>query len=53
MRKFNQWFSENIIFVSLGKRWKGIYIHFLPKYCIRIFLFGIDWNPKPPYNNYQ
>jgi len=31
------WFKCHIIFISIGKHWKGVYIHFLPKYCYRIF----------------
>lgn len=30
------------IFISCGKRWKGIYWHF-PHFTVRTFLWGIDW----------
>jgi len=43
MRRF---IRHNIVFLSWGKHWKGIYIHFLPKYCYRFFWarggFGFD-----------
>ena len=35
-----------IIFFSIGKFWKGVYLHF-PKRTVRLFLWGIDWH-----NNY-
>lgn len=46
-----QWINENIIFFSFGRHWKGVYIHFFPKKCYRIFwtpekIFNIDSHPK-------
>jgi len=40
--------SNHIIFISWHKHWKGIYLHIFPKYCIRIYLWGIDWHLKIP-----
>jgi hypothetical protein len=40
------WFSRRILFVSWGRHWKGVYVHFLPRYCYRVFLWGIDRHPK-------
>lgn len=35
-----------LMFISWHKHWKGIYLHFFPKYVVRIFLWGIDWYSK-------
>jgi hypothetical protein len=43
------WIKQNIIFISWGKHWKGVYLHFFPYYCVRVFLWGIDWHLKPRY----
>lgn len=45
-RRFARWFTENICFVSWNRYWKGIYIHFIPRYCVRVYLWGIDWHRK-------
>lgn len=42
----SQWFAENVFFISWGKHWKGIYLHFLPLYMIRLFLWGADARRK-------
>lgn len=41
-------FCCNVAFVSWHKHWKGIYLHFIPRYCVRIFLWGVDWHRKNP-----
>ena len=39
------WIKENVIFVSWHKRWKGVYIHFLPRHCYRIYWrHGLHWD---------
>jgi hypothetical protein len=47
------WIKQNLFFINIGKYWKGIYIHFLPKYCYRIFYsynkFGHDKYRKAKY----
>lgn len=47
LRWLCQWFMCHVFFVSWGKHWKGIYIHFLPTYCYRVFLWGADRHLKP------
>jgi len=47
MEKMIKVFGKYFVFVSWHKFWKGIYLHFIPRYCIRIFLWGIDWHKKP------
>jgi len=37
-----------VAFVSWHKHWKGIYLHFFPRYCVRVFLWGVDWHRKNP-----
>jgi len=50
MNKIYKWFIENIAFLSCGKYWKGIYLHCISKkYCIRIYLWGVDYHNKPKY----
>ncbi len=44
-----QWINENVFFVSWGKYWKGIYLHFIPYYTVRIFLWGCDVRVKARY----
>ena len=44
----SQWFCENVFFISWGKHWKGVYIHFLPRYSVRVFLWGVDWRRRRP-----
>ena len=43
-----QWVCRNILFVSWGKYWKGVYWHVFPWYTVRTYLWGIDWQRKPP-----
>ena len=43
-----RWLCCNVAFVSWHKHWKGIYLHFFPRYCVRIFLWGVDWHRKNP-----
>ncbi len=45
-KALKNWISENIIFLSVNKYFKGVYIHFIPVYCIRIYLWGIDYHKK-------
>ena len=40
------WLSCNVLFVSWHKHWKGVYLHFFPVYCVRVYLWGIDWHRK-------
>ncbi len=42
----SQWFCERVFFISWGKYWKGVYLHFLPWYCVRLFFWGIDWRRR-------
>lgn len=42
----SQWFCERVFFVSWGKWWKGVYVHFLPCYTVRVFFWGVDWRRK-------
>lgn len=51
MGRLLQWFCCNVAFVSWHKHWKGIYLHFFPCYCVRIFLWGMDWHRKNPLIN--
>jgi len=48
-----RWWNCNIMFFSFGKYWKGVYIHFLPNKCHRVYWsygrFGYDNHPKPKY----
>lgn len=46
--RLGRWFCCNVAFVSWHKHWKGIYLHFLPRYCVRLFLWGCDWHRKNP-----
>ena len=48
LRRLVRWFCCNVAFVSWHKHWKGIYLHFFPCYCVRIFLWGVDWHRKNP-----
>lgn len=48
LHRLVRWFCCNVAFVSWHKRWKGIYLHCLPRYCVRIFLWGVDWHRKNP-----
>ncbi len=32
-----RWVYRNIAFISLGKFWKGVYIHFVPGFVMRLF----------------
>lgn len=48
LHRLVQWVCCNVAFVSCHKHWKGIYMHFLPRYCVRIFLWGVDWHRKNP-----
>lgn len=46
-----EWFFCNVLFPSFGWHWKGIYLNFFPRYCVRVFWsrrqgFGIDWHAK-------
>jgi hypothetical protein len=45
----SQWFCERVFFISWGKHWKGVYLHFLPMYCYRLFLWGWDRHRKNPF----
>jgi len=47
LERFVKWLSVNICFVSWGKHWKGVYLHIFPIYCVRVFIWGIDWHKKP------
>lgn len=51
MKKIINWFCCNIFFISWGKYFKGIYIHFLPTYSYRIYYmngnFGINSSRRP------
>ncbi len=38
----SQWFTENVFFVSWGRHWKGVYLHFVPRYKVRLFLWGVN-----------
>lgn len=42
----SQWFCQNIFFISWHKYWKGVYIHFVPCYSVRFFLWGFDFRRK-------
>lgn len=44
--RFRQWWGENVWYVSWGKRWKGIYLHFIPFFRVRLFLWGMDWRRR-------
>ena len=44
--KVKRFVLEKVFFISWGKYWKDAYIHFIPKYCVRIYLFGIDYHKK-------
>jgi hypothetical protein len=44
--KLKKWWSNNIFFISWNKYWKGIYWHIFPKYCVRTYLWGIDYHKK-------
>lgn len=48
LHRLLRWFCCNVAFVSWSKHWKGIYLHFFPRYCVRIFLWGVDWRRKNP-----
>lgn len=45
------WFCSHVLFVSWWSRWKGVYLHFLPRYCYRIYWsrnrIRVDRHPKP------
>ncbi len=45
----SQWFTSHVFFISWNRWWKGVYIHFLPKHCYRVFLFGVDRHAKNPF----
>ena len=47
--RFTEWFCGRVMYLSWGKYWKGVYLHFFPRYCIRIFLWGVDWHLKPDF----
>ena len=34
-----------VVFFSIGKFWKGVYLHF-PKHTVILFLWGIDWRKR-------
>jgi hypothetical protein len=38
-----QYNDKPVVFFSIGKFWKGVYLHF-PKRTVRLFLWGIDWH---------
>lgn len=40
------WITSNVAFISWHKYWKGIYLHFFPVYCVRVYLWGIDCHRK-------
>ena len=42
----SEWFKNNIMFVSRGKYGTFIYIHFFPKYKVRLSLNGIEVNKR-------
>ncbi len=42
LKALANWFNSHICFISIGKYWKGMYIHFLPKYHWRIY-FDRRW----------
>ena len=42
----SQWFCENVFFISWGKWWRGVYLHFIPFYKVRVFLWGMDWQRR-------
>lgn len=46
MKAALRWWCCHVFFVSWGKWWKGVYIHFLPRYTVRLFLWGLDARPK-------
>lgn len=46
MKAILRWWCCYVFFISWGKWWKGVYIHFLPKYTVRLFLWGWDVRPK-------
>jgi len=33
-----RWFNERVLFLAWHRHWKGVYVHFLPKYCYRVYL---------------
>ena len=35
--------GRRVAFISWHRHWKGIYLHCLPRYTVRVFLWGIDW----------
>lgn len=41
------WIFNHIAYPSWSKHWKGVYLHCVSRtYCVRVFLWGIDWHPK-------
>jgi hypothetical protein len=42
MKRFRAWWNQNVWFVSWGRYWKGIYLHFLPRYTVRVYLWNVD-----------
>ena len=43
----SDWIKCNIAFVAWHEHWKGVYLHCVhPRYCIRLFLWGVDWHLK-------
>ncbi len=40
------WVKRNVLFVSWHRYWKGVYVHFLPRYCYRLYLWGWDRHKK-------
>lgn len=44
------WLAVNVAFISWHKHWKGAYLHCVhPRYCVRLYLWGVDWHKKPQY----
>lgn len=41
------WWRHHVFFVSWHRHWKGVYLHFIPGYTVRVFLWGVDAWRKP------
>jgi hypothetical protein len=48
--RLRDWFCSHVLFISWGRWWKGVYLHFFPLYTVRVFLWGVDWSPKCPFS---
>lgn len=49
LRKVVKWWNTHVCFISIHKNFSAVYIywHLFPKYCIRLYTWGIDWHIKP------